>query len=253
MKKVILVLAIFCFPPSLVMAKSAGFSKEESFSLANLVLADGKYDEAIKRYGKIEEMGIVNPDVYYNMGNAYYKAGKTGLAILYYEKSLKLSEKGDDVRYNIAVAKERLGLPAEEVDFRSPFDKLSGFTTFKGSADLTISLYMLTFMVMILTVLISGKKLRKTFRGAGLVFVALTMISATVTVFKMYRQENFGYGIIMPEEAGLYEAPLGQADPADAVRSGVKVRLVEDGKDWFKVSIPDGRVGWVKRETVGII
>ena len=70
----------------------------------NQFYQDRQYEKAIDTYQKIITMGYVGTSLYYNLGNSYYRDGKIGYAILYYEKALELSPGDDDVIHNLAIA-----------------------------------------------------------------------------------------------------------------------------------------------------
>src|SRR5690606_3967693 len=61
-------------------------------------------DKAIEVYKDLINSGFEGTSLYYNLGNSYYRTGKIGLAILYYEKALKLSPGDEDIRHNLALA-----------------------------------------------------------------------------------------------------------------------------------------------------
>ena len=79
----------------------------ELWTKANEAYSVGQYETALADYSKIEEGGYESYKLYYNMGNAWYKLGNMGKAILYYEKALKLNPAGEDAKNNLQIAKLR--------------------------------------------------------------------------------------------------------------------------------------------------
>ena len=65
---------------------------------------DKQYDKAIDTYQQVIHLGYEGTSLYYNLANSYYRDGKIGLSILYYEKALKLSPGDDDVIHNLTIA-----------------------------------------------------------------------------------------------------------------------------------------------------
>ncbi len=85
---------------------SFSFASEETttFQQGNEYYQQKHYDKAVETYEKLVQSGYEGTSLYYNLGNAYYRTGKVGYAILYYEKALKLSPGDDDIIHNLNIA-----------------------------------------------------------------------------------------------------------------------------------------------------
>ena len=77
---------------------------ENLVKMGNEFYQEKLYNKAIDVYQQVIHLGYEGTSLYYNLGNAYYRSGKLGLSILYYEKALKLSPGDDEVIHNIAIA-----------------------------------------------------------------------------------------------------------------------------------------------------
>ena len=71
---------------------------------ANEMYAQGKYQDAAIVYENILKQGYESAELYFNLGNAYYKQNVIATAILNYEKALQLSPNDDDIKYNLELA-----------------------------------------------------------------------------------------------------------------------------------------------------
>ena len=80
-------------------------TSDELFSKANNLYQNGKYSEAIKLYTSIEKQGLKSDDLFFNLGNCYYKLNKVAPSIYYYEKALKTNPIHEDASFNLAFAK----------------------------------------------------------------------------------------------------------------------------------------------------
>jgi hypothetical protein len=80
----------------------------QSFAFGNAAYEAGDYGAAIDRYMEVVNAGIVHRDLYYNLGNAFFKSGELGHAVLWYERALELDPRNDDVRANVAVVRAML-------------------------------------------------------------------------------------------------------------------------------------------------
>ena len=97
----IIMLFIGCF----ITSKAEAQKPEELFIKANELYNQSAYDSAAKVYEKIINQGYSSAELYYNLGNTYYKLGNYPMAILYYEKSLKLNPNNEDTKNNIEIAR----------------------------------------------------------------------------------------------------------------------------------------------------
>ena len=253
MKKIFFLLSfLILFLPSALFAKDKGASDEELYSLANLALADERFDEAIAGYSKIEDMGIENPDVYYNMGNAYAKSDQLGMAVYCYEKSVKLLIK-KDVLHNLAFVRQMLSLSSQSVDARSPLERMTSFLTLKESSDWALTLYVVTFVF--LSIRLRGRKegARKIAGRLALFSCILFLFSGMTAAYKFYLQSQNSYVIVLSESAPLYEVPMENLEAISDAPEGAKLTLLEEEDGWYKVRSPRGLAGWVKAEVLGVI
>ncbi len=95
----IILIVIFIFNPFVNADVNSQMQK------ANELYKNNQYQLAIDEYNKIISQGYEGASLYYNLGNAHYRLGNVGFAILYYEKALKLSPSDEDAKHNLAIAK----------------------------------------------------------------------------------------------------------------------------------------------------
>ncbi|HEY3358393.1 MAG TPA: tetratricopeptide repeat protein, partial [Polyangia bacterium] len=81
-------------------APAAGVAIDAAFRRANEAYYRGDFKAAIEAYEQVAALGVVHEDLYYNLGNAYYKAGRMGPAIFEYERALQLDSDQADARRN---------------------------------------------------------------------------------------------------------------------------------------------------------
>jgi tetratricopeptide (TPR) repeat protein len=93
------------FLPAMLWA--ADEEAKQLFKEANQCYQEGKFNEALEHYKKLENLGYQSGALYYNMGNTYYKLGAVGYAILYYEKAAKLIGNDEDLIANFEHAPKR--------------------------------------------------------------------------------------------------------------------------------------------------
>ena len=98
MKRLILFLSL------ILSFVSVAFAQSDVLKQANTLYSKGNYTDAAKAYEKVLAGQGVAPELYFNLGNAYYKSSETGRAILNYERALRISPTFEDARYNLEIA-----------------------------------------------------------------------------------------------------------------------------------------------------
>jgi tetratricopeptide (TPR) repeat protein len=226
-----------------------GASKEQLFSMANLSFADGRYDEAIEGYTRIIKKGVTNPDVYYNLGNAYVKTGDAGRAILNYERSLELEPGNDDVIYNLSLVRKQIS--TEETSDSG--DLLSDIITLNQSADMMSFFYSMVFLTLSLRALSSKDERKKKLLKLSSAFALITIFFIGIAAIQIYNQESTNYAIVISEKAPVFEVPMGKGEAIAAINTGAKVMVLDEENNWLKISTTNGLVGWLQSETTGLI
>ena len=100
MKRIIILTALLLMSVVGVMAQTSA----ERWETGNRAYIEGNYDKAIEEYTAILDGGEYSMKLYYNLANAYFKAGANGKAILYYNKALRIAPSQEDIRHNLALA-----------------------------------------------------------------------------------------------------------------------------------------------------
>ena len=92
----------------LILVINYSYSQNSDFDEANMLYNEGRYIDAIDVYNKILDSGLHSSDLYFNIGNSYYKINDTPNSIFYYEKALLLEPDNESVKNNLAYAQNML-------------------------------------------------------------------------------------------------------------------------------------------------
>jgi tetratricopeptide (TPR) repeat protein len=87
----------------------------QTITQANKAYTDGLYNNALELYKQVLKEGYESADLYYNIGNVYYKMNDFTSAILYYEKAKKLNPGNEDIEYNLKVANSKIADKIEPI------------------------------------------------------------------------------------------------------------------------------------------
>ncbi len=247
MKKLFLI--AFVFSATIGFAQSA----VELFDSANEAYKNGQYQDAINLYKKIDSTNSRSADVYYNLGNSYYKLNRVAPSIYNYEKAIKLNPLNEDAKINLEYA-NKLALDAIEVLPKSIFQKFSDSVIYKLPFDSwAIIAVILSFLGALFFLLYhfsysSGRKLL--FFNSSLlcgILLAVTVVFA----FKSYDfEENTRMAIVFEKTTQIMNAPTLNSDTVFQLHEGTKVQVLDAIDDWKKIKLADGKIGWVIAEYI---
>jgi tetratricopeptide (TPR) repeat protein len=247
MKKILLY-TVFLFV-SVASVRAAEPTSQERWALGNKAYAAGDYAEAVKEYKAIVDGGEYSFELYYNLGNAYYKADSVGKAILYYNKALRVDPSQEDARHNLTLAEKRItDNVAEESEFFLAKWMRGLRNTMSCTAWSVLSLVsfasLLTFALLFL--LASRISLRKT--GFYCALVALLLFVATISFAISSRNDMLTHdqAIILSSSISTKSSPDRSATELFVLHEGTKVRVVSEHNGWSEVVLADGKKGWIE-------
>jgi len=237
----------------------SSLAKADSNSImqtANEYYKNNRYQLAIEEYNKLLLDGFEGTSLYYNLGNAHYRLGKGGYAILYYEKALKLSPNDEDVKHNLSLAKLNL---KDKVDTLPPFfifNLWEGILAAFSVTGWTIIVYIIFILVLIVFVVyffsrsVTEQRI-SFFTGIGLTVILLLTIS--LLIVKMNKEFNTKDGVIIETSVIVKSSPDYSSKDSFQIHEGLKVRIEDNVDDWVKIRLDDGKIGWITEKSLGII
>lgn len=238
---------------------SLSFAKADVNSVmqkGNEFYKNNQYQLAIDEYNKLIKQGYEGTSVYYNLGNAHYRLGKIGFAILHYEKALKFSPSDEDIKHNLALA--RLGMK-DKVDMLPPFFIFNIWEGVLASFSVigwTIIAY-IVFIILLLCILAyffsrSAVQQRISF-FSGIGLTALLILTIILLTVKMNKEFNIKDGIIVESSVTVKSSPDNSSKDEFIIHEGLKVRLEDKVDDWVKIRLDDGKIGWIYEKYLGQI
>jgi len=242
MKKLILIALLF--------SATMGFAQSalELFDGANDAYRNGQYQEAIDLYENIDSTEQRSADVYYNLGNSYYKLNMVAPSIYNYEKALKLDPLNEDASINLEYA-NKLALDAIEVLPKSVFQKFSDSVIYKLAFDTwAIIAVILSFLGALFFLLyhFSYRSGRKLLLFNSSLLCSVLLVVTVVFAFKSYDfEENTIMAIVFEKTTAIKNAPTLNSDTVFQLHEGTKVKVLDAIDNWKKIKLADGKIGWI--------
>lgn len=223
------------------------------FRKGNELYEQGKYNEAIEQYEKALGGGYESGALYYNMGNVYFKLGQTGKSILYYERAIKFLPCDKDIQFNLQIANlfvvDKVVVPPRFFLFKILTD-FKDYYTIDTLSWITLSFYMITMTLLIIRIFFRKRIIRRV-TGVLLVPIVTFLIVFTLTLAsRIHHQRSISEGVILKQKVAVLSSPAKDATELFALHEGVKVRISDRSGEWLKISLADGKVGWVDKTTL---
>ena len=182
-------------------------------------------------------------DIYYNLGNSYYKMNNIAKAVLNYERALLLNPGNSDIRFNLELARSKT------VDKVTPPSEMF-FVTW------TQSLIMFILMILALSLFIFGKRvvLKKIGFISAIFFFLVTILANIFASEQKSELINHDNAIIMAPSVTVKSTPNQSGTDLFILHEGRKV-IIKDNtmKEWKEIKLEDGNVGWVPTNVIEII
>lgn len=219
-----------------------------TFQQANASYMEQNYPSAIEQYESIILSGQQAAEVYFNLGNAYYKTGDITRALLNYERARRLQPSDPDINHNLRMA--YLGTidkiePLPKVFYEAWWEQI----VTEGSLDhraITATVLLWLMLICGAIYLFAGKRvIRKLafFSAAGLMIIALFTIYLTRLQYRHLNEHHVA--LIFSESTYVKSSPDDRSANLFMLHSGTKVEILDELRDWKKVRIANGSEGWV--------
>ena len=228
-------------------------NNQEIWDLANEAYANQNFEEAIEYYQSLEEEGMVSANLYYNLGNSFFKTGKIGKSILYYEKALKITPNNEDVLHNLEFANQLTVDNVEAVPalfFVEWWKSLTALFNSNKWASLSLTFWWMGFLLLAIYFLWIRKKWLSIPAYALLVAAIFSFIFSNSRYQQEY-SENFA--IMVKNSAQIKNAPDKNSSNQFVIHEGIKVEITDAVNEWAKIKLEDGKVGWIEIEKLKVI
>ena len=222
---------------------------------ANAAYAQQKYAEAANAYERAIAEGTRNEIVYYNLGNAYFRAGKLGPAILNYERALRIEPDLGDARYNLEVAHEavaaRLGKDSLKGALEDPFWVRAVDAVPLPLLIVAVILLDVIFFAILIALRFIPTGFMRTGLTVGSVFAAVAGLAALLLLAgRLYWIERVRTSIVVADEVVMRELPDAASREMPKLHAGMRVVALRESQGWWRIRLANHVEGWVPKDTV---
>jgi len=216
------------------------------YNTGNKYYAENNFQSAIECYENALKY-CKNKDIYYNLGNAYFKSGKIGKAIIQYRKAYFLSPRDEDISYNLKFL--RNFRPDRTTHIPNPFfqflDQLFHHFSLKESNILS-SITFLFIAVFLSLYLIYRNKLLLSLGIIGSLFFIYFLITSIL----WQAEKNSNSAVVVVNELKAYSGPGEEYKEILIIHDGTEAKIREERNGYYLIQLPGGIGGWVKTDGI---
>ncbi|MEW6380518.1 MAG: tetratricopeptide repeat protein [bacterium] len=231
---------------------TAKLSGLDRFKQATEYYGKQKYSEAIQCYLDLIRQGYQDPFIYYNLGNAYFKNGELGRAILYYEKASRLLPRDEDIQKNLAYAHS---LTVDKIESHpsallSLGEKAINFLTLNELTLMNTGIYLILVLLGILIIRKKEESVRKRLFHLLTLFLAIFILAAGVLFYRISQLKTAQFGVIISKAVEIKSGPEENLATLFSLHEGTTFSIHQQRGDWLQITIKNGLNGWVQSEYI---
>ena len=251
-KRTLLFIALFSTCTSLSFADTKCSNAEIGTKAYN----EGNFERAVDEWRTCVDNGNVNADLYYNLGNAYFRNTNLGFAIYYYKQALRLRANDDDIQHNLKYAQ---AMTRDKVDEEEENPILSTLFNIHHALSLKSQLYSCLGIFWVIAFVLIARRLVYKERGknicTGIAFalsVVLSIIGASAA-YKIIVLETDITGVVTASNADVTSAPNDKAQTLNTLSEGTSFEVLSLQGNFAEIRLGEKIKGFVKLSEVGIV
>ena len=240
-----LLLAMICF--------GSTSAKAVTKNNADTEYQKGNFQQAIRDYEEILKNGE-SAEIYFNLGNAYYRTDNITKAVLNYERARLLSPGDDDINFNLQFARSKTIdkiTPESEMFFVTWYKSLVNFTSVDNWAKTGILCIVMALLLVLLYLFGPQLMLRKIGFFGGLAFFVIFLLSNLFAFQQKQALDNRTGAIIISPSVNIKKTPAKNSADQFVLHEGTRVDIIDKGMtDWRCIRVGDGREGWIETKAI---
>ena len=228
--------------------------------------AVGKFEQAVSLYEQLLESGFINGQIYYNLGNAYYRLGTPGKAIMYYRRAEELLPRDADIKANINLLKRDF-VDRETVGQKPEIIKVACFWYFYLNLNELTTVTIYIYLALIASILSIIFLRQQWIKKIIIIFASCFLVLIISLGLKAYNQ-SVEMGVVIADESNIRFGPGEEYEPRFKIHEGAEVRIEEKRDKWYKVYVfvdvedvhddegkkeTESKTGWIPESEIGEI
>ena len=219
---------------------SAFAQSETEFTKANQEYAEGHFKEAIDRYEALVRSGQWSANLFYDLGNAYFRTGDFGRAILNYERALTLERHHPEAAANLQIVRDEARALEMQPSWSERYLQLASINQYSiaAAAAFWVAIFCIASLVF-----------ARRRSAAAIAFSTFSLLMAALSILAIYQLDTGSKGRALAIVTGKeVQARLATADTANSVLAlppGSEIKILSIRGDWIYAALPNNLRGWI--------
>ena len=218
---------------------------------------EGDFERAIDEWRTCVDNGIQNADLYYNLGNAYFRNGNLGFAIYYYKSALRLDPSNDDILHNLKYAQAMTRDKVEEDGEENPL--LAGLFKAHHALSLKAQMWTLLGIFWMIALVAIARRISRSGRSRNVLIGAMFALSSVFCIiamsagYKIFVAETDIEGVVTAKDADVTSAPNEKSQTLNTLSEGTVFEVLSEQGNFAEIRLGEKVRGFVKQSDVGIV
>ncbi len=225
-------------------------------AMADSAYTDGNYQKAIMLYDSLLSQGV-SAQLYYNLGNSYYRIDDITHAVLNYERALQLAPGDEDIRFNLQMAQSKTIdkiVPESQAFFVTWYHSLVNMASVDGWASIALVSLALALVLALLYLFSNPIWMRKMGFFGAIVTLLVFLLANLLAWQQKDTLEHRKGAIIMESAVTVKSTPAKNGTDLFLLHEGTKVTIIDDSmREWKEVRLADGKQGWLETKQIETI
>ena len=228
---------------------------DDLFQKSNEYYTNGDYQNAVNGYLDVLDSGFESSELYFNLGNSFYKLNNIPDSNFYYEKAKSISPNDEDILTNLIFAKN---LRIDKIEILPTTQmqnlKLSILNLFseKGWAISLISLIWIMSFTFIFYIISKDSKFKRLFFTISIVLMILSSLTLFINLEKK-KLSTIKYAIVYDKEIEVWSEPNNISELKFLLHEGTKVKQLDVIEDWVNIQLENGTLGWIQSSSLRVL
>ena len=228
---------------------------DDLFQKSNEYYTNGDYQNAVNGYLDVLDSGFESSELYFNLGNSFYKLNNIPDSNFYYEKAKSISPNDEDILTNLIFAKN---LRIDKIEILPTTQmqnfKLSILNMFseKGWAISLISLIWCMSFTFIFYIISKDSKFKRLFFTISIVLMILSSLTLFINLEKK-KLSTIKYAIVYDKEIEVWSEPNNISELKFLLHEGTKVKQLDVIEDWVNIQLENGTLGWIQSSSLRVL
>jgi tetratricopeptide (TPR) repeat protein len=223
------------------------------FDIANEEYMADNLEDAVSLYqGLLSGSGLKTADIYYNVGNAYFRLNEYGKAIASYRRALRVAPRDQDIlanlRYVRGMVKDKIDQPKSTEMFQEMF-----FFHYEFNRAESEAIFMCAYLVAALLATLYLFVKPRALRWLAVAALALALTFGASTLVHAYHAAYPNEVVVVVDEADIRTGPGDNYIVSFNLHDGAELEVRKRGEDWSQIELPDGRRGWARNAQIEVI